>query len=307
MHLQPRISLPDLNHVSENCSVANILACITSISYELGLQATLSQIIEHLGLDSFLEVSVKAQPDAKFKQGDKDISLLWDRYATASEAVPPEKNWCMTLGSLDSLQVSYQPRPSNAQMRSPCFPFESSGVREALAEHLSRSTLHGAADEIVAAMPAGSPASCMAALSAAASTPGGPESLRLTFSDQNFGKKNLEELLEAEIKLLEAEARRSNVGGHVQQPEVAGGMFSKVWREVSKPPTASQSKSREPTSCGEDELPSIGDMLASVDEASAQGSMESVRVDGDVLEGAVKMDAAVLAGAGMDNKQCRMM
>lgn len=242
------------------------------------LQATLSQIIQHLGLESFLEVTVKFKPDEQFKQGNMEVAMLHHRYSTEGVDVPPQQSWCMTLGGLDSLQVNYQPRASDAQLKCPCIPFECSGVDEAVKEHLGRCTVQGAAEEVAATMQTGAPSSSILSLSAAAMAPGQRSRSSST-----------------------ATAKAKNTDGARQH--AATGMFSKVWREVSKPLMGSGNKSKEPEPSEMDTQTSDGTVLASADADSAP----RVSVEGDVLAGAVKMDADTLAGAAGLHKQCRMM
>lgn len=272
------------------------------VSKQHRVQVALSQIMEHLGLDSFLEVSVKSQPDEEFKKGNFSVAMLKERYATEGGEVPPPKSWCLTLGALDSLQVSYQPRPNDAQLQCPCIPLECSGVDEAMKEHMGRASVQGAVDEMVAEAQADGSKACMLALNATAA-PLSPSAIVL---DQVSATQNY-----IDVHNTVEENKSSHACDQIQAGKLQGGAFSQVWKEVTKPCVPGVESQGAEVSCVEDEQPSVEAVLASVDAAASQhGGTESVCVEGDVLAGTVQMDADTLAAsaaAGLDKQQCRMM
>jgi hypothetical protein len=248
------------------------------------LQATISEIVQHLGMEEFLEVSVKATPEEKFKQGALQLAMLAGRYATEHNPVLPARSWCMTLGAFDSLQVTYQPRPRDECLKFPYIPSRSSGVNEAVKEHLGRVQPGNAAEKAANAVSTSGPASCMLAISAAALAAGSG-----CVASQ---RPAVPELVEEEVKIAQ------NACGDVQQPTAASSICCNVWKEVNEPLQSSNDKRGE-------EKQDVKELLA-----TAEGRCtETVCVGEDMLAGTVKMDADALAGAasGLHNKQCRMM
>lgn len=256
------------------------------------------QLIQHLGMEDFLEVTAKAQPNEQFKRGNMGIAMLQDRYATEGRAVPPERSWCMTLGALDSLQVSYQPRPSDAQLKAPCMPFQCCGVDEAVKEHLARCTVQ---DVLPASPASGGLVSCLAALTAAAAAgqrAGAPPASTVTQYPTEQSRPTLASP-HTRADSIEFQQTADNEAAACDGGGVPSG---------THPPSCCDMGSDSMPS-GLDNRPCIAAMLASADAASAQGrSTESVQVDGQVLAGTVDMtEAAIAQAARQDNRQCRMM
>lgn len=70
----------------------------------------LSELISHLGLSDFLEVTEKSKPSAAFDAGDKHAGFRRGRYAAKPSEWPAGKMWTVPLGALDCVQVSYTQR-----------------------------------------------------------------------------------------------------------------------------------------------------------------------------------------------------
>jgi hypothetical protein len=74
------------------------------------LQAVLNEVITHLGLSDYLEVTKKATPAYAFKSGNKSAGVRRGRYAEKSSEWPAPKVWTAQLGAKDCVQVVYTQR-----------------------------------------------------------------------------------------------------------------------------------------------------------------------------------------------------
>jgi hypothetical protein len=236
-------------------------------------------------MEEFLEVSIKLTPEERFRQGDLQLAMLKDRYATESNPVPPATSWCMTLGALDSLQVTYQPRPHVKCLKCPGIPFGSAGVDEVVKEHPGRVQAGGNAEEAAATVPENVPASSIVSISGAALAAGS-------------GCAASQGSDATELAVAEAKMSQNACADAQQTAAAASRMFPEVWKEARRPLGGLEDRR-------EEEKRDVGKLLA-----TAEGRCsENMRVDADMLAGTVKMDADALAGAaaGLDTKQCRMM
>jgi hypothetical protein len=74
------------------------------------VQAVLNEVLDHLGLADFLEVTEKATPSHAYQQGSKSVGVRRGRYAEKHAEWPAPKVWTAQLGAQDCLQVVYTQR-----------------------------------------------------------------------------------------------------------------------------------------------------------------------------------------------------
>jgi hypothetical protein len=70
-------------------------------------QDVLNEVIAHLGLSEFLEITQKATPTTAFEAGDKHVGVRRGRFASKPTEWPPSKMWTVPLGANDVMQVMY--------------------------------------------------------------------------------------------------------------------------------------------------------------------------------------------------------
>lgn len=109
------------------------LPCVRN-SYQqvlTGMQDVLNEVIEHLGLSDFLEVTQKATPTTAFEAGDRHVGVRRGRFASKPSEWPPSKMWTVPLGANDGMQVMYtQQWLQGAATRTPLCGFDEACVVE---------------------------------------------------------------------------------------------------------------------------------------------------------------------------------